>query len=520
MQLNYYFLKALSSELQSHLKGKKVRALFSQNKNELILCFGSTTDTEFIIKANLESDTSLLSFPDRFSRARKNSVDLFDAILGLKVIGIRQFVNERAFTIRLEREYQLLFKLHGRQSNIVLFHQDDVKSLFKNHLTRDLSIDLRALDRMIDQSDRGIKTLDFDLNQLFPTFDKNIKKHLISLGFYDSSDHIKKLSLLHHTLDQLSDGKYYITELKGIPRILLFEPEAYMKVFDSPIAACNFLAQRFFSHYALLQTKTKLLKEVKKEIRKSQSYIQQATSKLKEIQTRRGYDELANILMANLHVSTKPTDKAITLLDFYSNETITIKLKPHQSLQQNAETLYRKAKNQSKEIATLERNIKSKHDMLDSLKAKEKQISEATELRSIRSLDRSKTKNPSPSASHLFIEHTIDGYQVFVGKNAANNDLLTQKFAKKDDLWLHARDVSGSHVIIRNPHGANIPMPTIEKVAQIAAWHSKRKSDSLCPVIYTPKKHVRKPKGSHPGQVLLSKEQVILVKPMRSIVSS
>lgn len=520
MQFNYYFLKALSSELQPHLKGKKILVIFSQNKNELVLCFGEN-DTEFTIKANLDNDTSLLSFPQQFSRARKNSVDLFDAIFGLKVVGVKQFINERAFTIQFEKGYDLLFKLHGRQSNIILFHEDKATALFKNQSVKDLMIDLKSLDRRIDQSDTKIIALNFDLSQAYPTFDRNIKNHLKSLGFYDpSADDAKKLSLLRHTLDQLNDKKYYITEGEsGVPQLLLFKPEICIETFDTSIAACNFLAQRLFSYYNLYRTKAKLWKEVKRDIRKSQSYIQQATSKLKEIQTRRGYDELANILMANLHVATQPKDKAITLLDFYSNETITIKLKPHQSLQQNAEMLYRKAKNQSKEIATLARNIKSKQEILDSLKAKEQKISEAKDLKSIKALDKSKRENSPTPVAQLFIEHTIDGYQVFVGKNAANNDILTQKFAKKDDLWLHARDVSGSHVIIRNPHGGSISLHTIEKVAQIAAWHSKRKSDSLCPVIYTPKKYVRKPKGSHPGQVLLSKEQVILVKPIREVSS-
>ena len=102
---------------------------------------------------------------------------------------------------------------------------------------------------------------------------------------------------------------------------------------------------------------------------------------------------------------------------------------------------------------------------------------------------------------------------MFIGKNSKNNDLLTQKHAFKEDLWLHAKDVSGSHVIIKYQSGKKFPKPVIEKAAQLAAYYSQRKTDSYCPVMYTPKKFVRKPKGAAPGAVIVEKEEVILVEP-------
>ena len=89
--------------------------------------------------------------------------------------------------------------------------------------------------------------------------------------------------------------------------------------------------------------------------------------------------------------------------------------------------------------------------------------------------------------------------------------------AAKNDLWLHARDVSGSHVIVREKPGQKFREPVIEKVAQLAAWHSKRRTDSLCPVIYTPRKYVRKMKGAPAGQVVVEKEQVVMVVPTKNV---
>jgi predicted ribosome quality control (RQC) complex YloA/Tae2 family protein len=100
-----------------------------------------------------------------------------------------------------------------------------------------------------------------------------------------------------------------------------------------------------------------------------------------------------------------------------------------------------------------------------------------------------------------------------VGKNAKNNDELTLKFAHKDDLWLHAKGVSGSHVIIKHKAQLAFPASVIEYAAQIAAHYSSAAGSSLVPVIYTPKKFVRKPKGANPGQVSVEKEELLLVEP-------
>ncbi len=107
----------------------------------------------------------------------------------------------------------------------------------------------------------------------------------------------------------------------------------------------------------------------------------------------------------------------------------------------------------------------------------------------------------------------MEGWQIWIGKNANNNDLLTQKYAKKDDLWLHARDVAGSHVIIRKRSGMVFPKNIIERAAELAAFYSKRKTDTVCSVIVTQKKYVRKPKNMAAGKVIVDKEETLLVVP-------
>ncbi|MGB0346104.1 MAG: NFACT RNA binding domain-containing protein, partial [Balneolaceae bacterium] len=84
----------------------------------------------------------------------------------------------------------------------------------------------------------------------------------------------------------------------------------------------------------------------------------------------------------------------------------------------------------------------------------------------------------------------------------------------KEDIWFHARGVSGSHIVIRMNNSKTVPdMSLIEEVASFAAYQSKAKGSKLAPVIYTKRKYVRKPKGSAHGAVFIQKENVVIVEP-------
>ncbi len=115
--------------------------------------------------------------------------------------------------------------------------------------------------------------------------------------------------------------------------------------------------------------------------------------------------------------------------------------------------------------------------------------------------------------SKAYFEASAGSYDIWIGKNARSNDKLLQ-LSHKEDLWLHARGVGGSHVIIRMNNNQEYPSPeVIEKAASFAAYNSKLKGSDLVPVIYTKRKFVRKPKGAAPGLVKVDREEVIMVKP-------
>ena len=121
-------------------------------------------------------------------------------------------------------------------------------------------------------------------------------------------------------------------------------------------------------------------------------------------------------------------------------------------------------------------------------------------------------KMKAVEAASEFWEFFSQGYRILVGKNSKNNDKLSFQVAKKDDIWLHAKDVAGSHVIIQNPTGKEMPAPVLEFAAKLAAKNSKRKSEALVPVSWTWKKYVRKPKGFVAGAVLVDRETVLLIR--------
>ena len=106
-----------------------------------------------------------------------------------------------------------------------------------------------------------------------------------------------------------------------------------------------------------------------------------------------------------------------------------------------------------------------------------------------------------------------EGFILYVGKNAANNDELTMKFAKPNDLWLHARGAGGSHAVLRLNSEQKVPKNILKKAASIAAYYSQARNAKYTPVAYTFKKYVRKPKGANTGSVIICKEEVIMVEP-------
>jgi predicted ribosome quality control (RQC) complex YloA/Tae2 family protein len=105
------------------------------------------------------------------------------------------------------------------------------------------------------------------------------------------------------------------------------------------------------------------------------------------------------------------------------------------------------------------------------------------------------------------------GWEALAGKTDADNDLLSLKTARANDLWFHVHGLSGSHVVLRGREGATADSATIKAAAAIAAWHSKARTAGIVPVSCTEAKNVSKPRGAKPGTVHIKREKTIKVRP-------
>ena len=119
------------------------------------------------------------------------------------------------------------------------------------------------------------------------------------------------------------------------------------------------------------------------------------------------------------------------------------------------------------------------------------------------------TKNKLTSFNPL--KYLIDGYTVLVGRNNKENDYLTCKFANKNDIWFHTKDIHGSHVILKTNPNETIPDNILFEAAKLAAQHSKAKNSSHVPVDFCKVSFVKKPSGSKPGYVIYSNNKTLYV---------
>ena len=103
-----------------------------------------------------------------------------------------------------------------------------------------------------------------------------------------------------------------------------------------------------------------------------------------------------------------------------------------------------------------------------------------------------------------------DGLDIYVGKNNRQNDELTLRFAAADDLWLHTKDIAGSHVIVK---ASSVPEATLREAANLAAYYSRAKRSSQVPVDYALRKYVKKPSGALPGKVIYVNNKTLYVTP-------
>ena len=246
-------------------------------------------------------------------------------------------------------------------------------------------------------------------------------------------------------------------------------------------------------------------------------------------QDRERLRQLGDILTANLHRVTKG-QRVISCEDFYDEDmaTVDIPLSPILSPQQNAAKFYKdytRMKNAEKELNKQMEIARQEREYLQSVLEELNRAETEAELEEIRQelqaggyvkAESGKRRMKQSKLAPMRFEST-DGYPIFVGRNNRQNDELTFRSARKDDLWLHASKVHGSHVIIACA-GVTPPDDTITQAAQLAAYYSEAGGGQNVAVDVTPVKQVKKLPGAKPGMVIYHSYNTVIANPYKDIV--
>lgn len=236
--------------------------------------------------------------------------------------------------------------------------------------------------------------------------------------------------------------------------------------------------------------------------------------------TRRIWGDLIN---ANLYAIEKGASCA-DLIDYYDPDcrTVRVPLDPALSAAQNAQKYYKDYRKAQTAERVLTEQIAQGEEELAYLDSVFDALSRAQTGREIEELrqelaeggylrrQRGRQKPPPPLGPLRFVSD--DGFPILVGRNNVQNDRLTLKTARGSDVWFHAKNIPGSHVIVVT-EGRTPPDRTLEQAAVLAALHSKAAESAQVPVDYTAVRHVKKPAGAKPGMVIYETNQTAYVTP-------
>lgn len=222
--------------------------------------------------------------------------------------------------------------------------------------------------------------------------------------------------------------------------------------------------------------------------------------------------------------------ESVEVANFYDPEykNIKISLNTNFTPSENAQKYfkkYNKLKTAKKEITSQMEITKEEIDYLENIMLSIENCENLAELMDIReelgkvgylrSKNNSKKETKLTTKPHEFV--SSNGFKILVGKNNKQNDHLTLKVASNEDIWMHTKNIPGSHVIIK-AEGKEVPDETIFEGAMLAAFFSKSKMSSQVPVDYTKKKNVKKPNGAKPGMVIYDTNNTIYVTPTEELV--
>jgi predicted ribosome quality control (RQC) complex YloA/Tae2 family protein len=575
-------IKAITRELNSDLVDARIDKIYQPERDELFISIrqAKAGTVRLVISANPRWARLHISSEKKANPSQPSSFCMLlrKYLEGGKIKEIKQIGMERIVYIRIEalndfKEWTdklLICELMGRHSNIILINPENGLILDAN---KKYSSEVRevfpgkeyvippARDKMEPLND---KFEDFTTAMWNQTEDVNIASALFNiytgLSPYCARE-ICAVAGLDVKLPVEQCGDYELSQLYNSTRTVItnidqgiinptvqyqknvpleftpYQPlthsaEVETRVFSSMNEACDAYYLQKLSQIRLESMQVNLARNIKEHLNRSykKKFLQEGD--LSHAQENEKFRVWGELLTSYAHLFKKG-DTVAVLNDFYTGEQLSLNLDVRYTPIQNAQRFfktYNKSRGAQKHLESLMEENQKGIDYLESvLVAVEQadnpaQIEEIIEelekegyLKSRSTRGKSKAERSKP---RKYI--SSDGLEIFVGRNNLQNDRLTLRESDRNDLWLHTKNIPGTHVIVSLPPAIKsielVPDQTLEEAAALAAFYSKASASPKVEVDYTFRFNVKKPGGARPGMVIYDNYWTIMVKPNSEIL--
>ncbi len=554
---SHYIIK----ELNQNLLNGRINKIYQISSYELI----------FVIRANNQTQKLLISINPNYARCHVSKNDysypkeppMFCMLLrkhleGGIIVDITQKDNDRVFIFSIEHLNEigdkdiklLIVEIMGKHSNIILLNQktniiiDSVKHI-SPFLNSYRTLQPGALYIYPPTNDKinffKAEKSDFET---FNYEDSNLSKQLVQ--YFEGMSPLSANELIYNS-PYLNAFAVYCTYLEWVnylennitPTIINTEKKAYFYI--TPLKSLHGerkyyktigeMLDRFYfkkdEQVRIKQHTEGLEKFIKNEIEKYKHKLTNLETDLLIAKDSDKYRIYGELIMANSYHLTKGM-ASCKIPNFYeSNKYIEIELDSLLTPIENSQKYFAKYQKAKKAVGHITEQIKLSIQELIYFETLYEQIQNATlndaleirqELVEGRYLKRSRSIKQKKNKKPLYETFIVDDTEILVGKNNLQNDYLTHKLASKNDTWLHAKDMPGSHVIIRSDN--ELSENVLRTAAQLAAYYSKGKLSSSVPIDYTKIKYVKKISGAKPGFVTYDSQKTIYIDPDEDFIHS
>ena len=558
--------QAITHELKNDLIGGKIDKIHQPDKNTILLGIYSNSIHYALnicidahncrINLTTNSKENPLVAPNFCMLLRKHLIG--GKISTIEMYGLERLVKINIETINEFNEIEiksLIIELMGKHSNIILINDKNIIIDSLRHIWATDTI-YRDILPSRTYSFPTSEKLDYTkISDIYSIFQDNLNLSVeefsklfantfngFSLSFIKSA--LEKCNITTINKENLLKLQKYINNILTFPNNLYFT-EVYKnnKLYDFTLSLGNnvtvekFYLNKFIDNFYFSREteetfnncKNNALKLTNDSQKKLLNRLNSINTKLKDCEERDKYRLYGELITSNLYKLTNTHTDYIELENYYdTNNLIKIPLDKKYSPNINAKQYfkkYNKLKNALQIVSVQKAETENELNYIDSiifeieLASSTKEIQEILDeisenlIKNKVSQKKKNTKNSKKKKQekqYSPLHFNIDNFDVYVGKNNKENDWLTFTFANKNDIWLHTKDIQGSHVILKNS-GKNVSNDTLVKCAKLAVEHSKAKFSSNVPVDYCKVQYVKKPNGAKPGMVIFTNNKTISV---------